>query len=100
MFPCLPEHGLPWYTLLVNVSGSLLIGILIAGGIQGYWHSLAVIGFCGGFTTFSAFSLELLRLLKGGYYSTAGIYILLSVALSLGAAILGYWIATKIWIVK
>ena len=58
MLPLIPQDGIPWHTLLVNVVGSLLIGFLLAAEVQGHWHSLGVVGFCGGFTTFSTFSFK------------------------------------------
>ena len=65
----------PWplSTWLVNILGSLLIGMVyglaITGTQEGEWHKLLLItGFCGGFTTFSAFSYENLMLLQDGAY--------------------------------
>lgn len=85
----------PVATLAVNVAGSFLISLL------GRWieqesaqHLLGVVGFCGGFTTFSAFSLESVRLLREGHFSTAGLYIGLSLLLCIGAACLGMTIKT------
>lgn len=75
----MPGIKLPLGTLIVNLAGSLLIGIL--WGISqktinqnSYLHLLLVTGFCGGFTTFSAFSQESLTLLKEGNWSHAIIY--------------------------
>jgi CrcB protein len=80
----------PWTTLVINVVGSLLIGWLLRAVEQGsVQHLLGVVGFCGGFTTFSTFSLESVRLLREGHTSTALLYIGLSLVLCLGATIIG-----------
>ncbi len=97
MLPTLPPGGIPWHTLLVNVLGSLLIGWLLAMQVEGHWHSLAVVGFCGGFTTFSTFSLELLRLLQNGSYGTSLTYLLLSLGFTLGAAAAGFYLGLKLF---
>ncbi len=54
-----------------------------------YVRALLVVGFCGGFTTFSAFSMETVGLIEGGEYPRALSYVLLSVALSLTATFAG-----------
>ena len=85
--------GFPWWTLAVNVSGSLAIGLLagLFGAMEtGHNARLFLItGFLGGFTTFSAFSLDALTLWERGASLQAGLYILGSVILSLAAAALG-----------
>ena len=83
----------PAGTLAVNVVGGLMIGALA----QHYMNMQAspqmraalMTGFCGGFTTFSAFSLETVGLLRGGEYTKAAAYAVLSVTLSLLATISG-----------
>ena len=84
----------PWGTLLVNVAGSLAIGLLAAVlGAGGRWpqpplvQAALTIGVLGGFTTFSAFSLQTLVLLRSGHNGLAAANILASVALCL----LGAW---------
>lgn len=77
----------PLGTLVVNVLGCFLIGLL-AGHFMNdesapVVQNALVVGFCGGFTTFSAFSLETLGLLAGGQYVKAGGYMLGSVVLCL-----------------
>lgn len=85
----------PWGTLIVNVAGSCLIGWL-AATISRFPHGqlarlqpLLIAGFCGGFTTFSLFSLETLYLLQLGQPWIALFYIIVSLPLWLGAAVLG-----------
>jgi fluoride exporter len=85
--------GFPWWTLAVNVSGSFAIGLL--AGLFGSWETghharlFLITGFLGGFTTFSAFSLDALTLWERGAMLQAGLYVLGSVFLSLIAAALG-----------
>lgn len=88
--------GFPWGTLGVNVLGSFLIGLLAASlaGEGGPWRKHAMrqfllAGFCGGFTTFSIFSLELLLLATAGDWGRAGAYLALSLVLWLAAVWLG-----------
>lgn len=82
-----------WATLAVNVAGSLLIGVLAAltppGGRWGLGPAgqhLLMAGFCGGFTTFSAFSLQTIELLRGRAPGAALGNMAASVALCLAAA--------------
>ena len=84
----------PVGTLVVNISGSFLLGVLLryALGTQGITpevRALLTTGFCGGYTTFSTFTYDTLLLLEDGQTSRAGLYVLLSVALSLAGAWLG-----------
>jgi CrcB protein len=93
----------PWGTLIVNVSGSLLIGIIAAltgpdGRVfLGSTTRLALMaGFCGGYTTFSSFSLQTLSLVQDGEWWLAGANIALSVVACLVAVWAGYAFATSI----
>ena len=90
----------PWATFVVNVAGSLLIGVLLElfGGNSLYF--LLVTGFCGGFTTFSTFSADTFGLLSSGRYGAAVGNILLSVIACLGAVWIGALIGTKINMIK
>jgi len=85
----------PWGTLLINVIGSFIIGLFATlTGADGRMlvgtltRQFVMVGFCGGYTTFSAFSLQTLNLVNDGEWFRAGANIVLSVALCL----LGVWI--------
>jgi CrcB protein len=93
----------PWGTLIVNVAGSALIGLLAAAASpDARWvlspdaRALLMIGFCGGFTTFSTFSLETLNLLRNGEWLWAGANIVFSVVLCLVLVWLGYAAGTAL----
>lgn len=80
----------PWATFLVNVIGCLLIGVLIGFFAKQQVENpalklLFVTGFCGGFTTFSAFALENIKLFQSGNTLLALLYIVLSVLLGIFA---------------
>jgi fluoride exporter len=82
--------GFAFGTLLVNVAGSFAIGILFVVLAQrGNLSPLLMTGFLGGFTTFSAFSLDALKLWEAGQSAQALAYIAASVVLSLAAVALG-----------
>ena len=86
--------GFPAGTFTVNAAGSLLIGILLEASVSETLGWLLIVGFCGGFTTFSAFSADTVRLLRAGCYNAAAIYVALSVAVCIVFAALGMWIGT------
>lgn len=78
--------GFPWGTLAVNVAGSFLIGLaFVALAGRGPGYLLVATGVLGGFTTFSAFSLDTLRLVESGQAGMALAYVAGSLALSLAA---------------
>jgi CrcB protein len=87
----------PWGTLFVNVTGSLAIGVLaVTIPDDARWlgtdaRALLMIGVCGGFTTFSSFSLQSLNLARNGEWFPAAAYTIASVVLCIGAAALGYF---------
>jgi CrcB protein len=88
-----PASGFPWATLTVNVTGSLLL-TLFAGwaqsrGLSSQWQAFLTVGICGGYTTFSAFSAETLTMINAGHWGRAATYATVSVALCVGAAMLG-----------
>ena len=89
--------GWPAGTLLVNVIGSFAIGVLYVTLAQrAQVAPLLVAGFLGGFTTFSAFSLDTLKLWEGGQAMQAAAYVAASVILSLAAVALGAALARSI----
>ena len=83
--------GVPVATLAVNVAGSFLIGLLavLLAGRGAAWSPLLMTGVLGGFTTFSAFSLDALGLWQRGQHAGAAAYVALSVGLSLAAVAAG-----------
>ena len=92
----------PWGTLLVNVVGSFIIGffatisgpdgrLLVASDIRQF----VMVGFCGGYTTFSSFSLQTLTLMQDGEWSYVGLNIVASVVLCLLAVWLGHIAAVQ-----
>ena len=87
--------GFPWGTLLINVVGSFVIGLVGAGIVERGWsapvdlRAFVMVGLCGGFTTFSAYSLQSLELLQAGRQGAALLYMGGSVAACLAATWLG-----------
>ncbi len=88
-------HGFPLGIIAVNVIGSFLMGaFVVLAAHRGLTHfsPLIMTGFLGGFTTFSAFSLEAVNLMQKGQMGSATLYVGLSVAGSIAALMLGMWI--------
>lgn len=86
----------PWATLAVNIAGAALIGLLWGVAEDAQWfadwgRALLVVGLLGGFTTFSAFSLETMSLLDSGRWSIALAYVLTSVF----GCIIATWLAYR-----
>lgn len=87
------QGGFPVLTLVTNLLGAVLIGFVVGFGSAGgmtpnqtlFWKT----GVCGGFTTFSTFSLEALTLLESGHVAAGGAYMALSLGLCLGGVLLG-----------
>ncbi len=86
--------GFPWGTLIVNVVGCFIIGVFAEMIMRRFNASvelrlLLITGFLGGFTTFSAFSLDAITLFERGDVFSGGIYIVASVGLSMAAVMAG-----------
>lgn len=94
--------GLPWGTLIANVVGGLLMGVLAAvlayrgGGDQERWRLLLGVGVLGGFTTFSAYSLEVALMIERRAWATAFGYALGSVTLSVCALFAGLLLVRRV----
>jgi fluoride exporter len=91
------SSGFPYGTLAVNVSGCLLIGLLwgvFSKDLDQQRRLLLVTGFCGGFTTFSAFTQEGIQMLMENRWVIFVLYTALSVVLGLGATYFGYKITS------
>lgn len=84
----------PFATITVNVVGSFLMGLAFVwfgrAGME-HWQALLMTGALGGFTTYSAFSLDALRLIEGGEILAASAYIFGTVSLCIGAVFVGVW---------
>ena len=86
------HHGFPLGTLLVNVTGSLVVGYVLASPVASLddrWRLLAATGFCGGFTTFSSFSFETMAYLQTGRFLLLALNVGLNNILSLCAVVIG-----------
>ncbi len=96
-------EGFPWGILVVNVSGSMLIGFLVVligpeGRVRvgtAAFH-FVTIGLLGGFTTFSTFSLQTLTLAQNGQWLHAGANVIASVAICLAGVWLGHTMGTAV----
>lgn len=91
----------PWGTLVINVSGSLLLGVLMRYAlatptVSAEVRAFLTTGFCGGYTTFSTYSYETATLLEDGQYTRAGTYALASVVLALVATFAGFMLAREL----
>lgn len=91
----------PLAILSVNVIGSFLMGLFVVfAAHKGLTHlsPFVMTGVLGGFTTFSAFSLETVTLMERGQLGAAGLYVGLSVALSVVGLMLGLWLARGVFV--
>jgi len=93
---------LPYGTLVVNVTGSFILGLVFAATIKSpleseTWRLLLGVGFCGGFTTFSAFALENVLLLQQKNYTEFLSYTAVSLVVCLIGTAFGIWIGNKVW---
>ena len=100
-FAALPlDRALPWGTIIVNITGCALIGFIGTLTLASGRHPLSedmrlfvMVGLCGGYTTFSAFSLQTLDLLRSGAFGRAAINVVGSLVLCIGAVWLGHAVA-------
>ena len=100
----LPISGrLPWGTIIINITGSFVIGLFgtltLATGrfpVSENWRLFVMIGVCGGYTTFSSFSLQTLDLIRAGAPMRAGVNIAASVALCVSAVAVGHLLAKQV----
>jgi len=88
--------GFPWGTLTVNVVGSFVMGVIVV--LLGHFSAnrfapLLMTGMLGGFTTFSAFSLDAMTIWERGQHGLAAVYVVASVVLSLAAVFAGLYVA-------
>ena len=94
------QDDFPVAILTVNILGSFLMGaFVVAAAHRGLTHlsPFVMTGVLGGFTTFSAFSLETMTLIERGQAGSAMLYVVLSVALSVGGLALGLFLARSIF---
>lgn len=95
------DSVLPWGTLTINVAGSLLLGIVMGAAALGYGSpgllALVGTGFCGGFTTFSTFAYETVRLVQQGSTLEAAINVAASLVLGMVAALAGWHLTQALW---
>ena len=91
------HQGFPWGTLLVNLLGCLVIGVLYAlfskySSLSNPWCLLLTTGLCGGFTTFSTFANESMQMLQQGNVGGFIGYVATSIIAGISLVALGYWI--------
>ncbi len=101
MFAMSPENGFPVHTLSINILGSFAIGVIAAAALRTgshpgeRWILFLKVGLCGGFTTFSSFSLESVELLRSGGTWLGVLYMVMSVFGCLGAVLAGQWLVSR-----
>ena len=87
--------GFPYATLLINITGSLIMGLAAAyfafkGDASQHWRLFLTTGILGGYTTFSTFSLDVASLYERGDVGLAALYVLLSVTVSIAGLFAGF----------
>jgi fluoride exporter len=96
------SRELPWGTMIINITGSFVIGLFgtltLASGrfpVSENLRLFVMVGFCGGYTTFSAFSLQTFDLIRNGAVTRAALNIALSIVLFLSAVALGHLVGAR-----
>src|SRR5258708_22987507 len=93
LFARLDVTGIPWWTLFINVSGSLVLGVFLGFAARRVpdpgWTFVVAVGFCGAYTTFSTFSYEVFTMLQAHAVGQAVGYVAASVCVRLAAGALG-----------
>lgn len=89
--------GFPWGTLAINIAGSFVMGLVaeyfaLKSGLPQQWRLFLATGVLGGFTTFSAFSLEVALLYERGEVTAAGVYMLGSAMLAVAGLFIGLYV--------
>ena len=97
------SRDLPWGTIGINIAGSFIIGffgtLTLAAGrfpVSENARLLVMVGICGGFTTFSSFSLQTLDLIRSGAMARAGVNIVVSVIFCVAAVAMGHYLAAQL----
>lgn len=93
-------RGFPWGTMTVNFLGSFLMGVVVvvlAHKLDNRYAPLLMTGFLGGFTTYSAFSLDAITIYERGQVGLAALYVVGTVALALGGIALGLIVARGVF---
>ena len=90
----LATSGLPWATLLVNIAGSLLLGV-VAAATDGWLHTLLGTGVAGALTTYSAFALDTVLLERNGRRGWAVANVVGTLALATTAFAVGWWLGAR-----
>jgi CrcB protein len=93
--------GFPWGTLAINIAGSFAMGVIaeyfaLKSGLPQHWRLFLTTGVLGGFTTFSAFSLETALLYERGEVLAAGLYMIGSAVLAVAGLFAGLWVIRSI----
>ncbi|MGU3575924.1 fluoride efflux transporter CrcB [Brucellaceae bacterium C25G] len=97
------SRTMPWGTISINIAGSFAItffaGLTMLQGryhVPEIWRLAFMVGVCGGFTTFSTFSMQVFEMLRAGAFARALLNIGISVIVCVLASAIGYWLATRL----
>lgn len=83
-------------TFITNILGSFVMGLLVGCFSQSPWLLMATVGLCGGFTTFSTFSMQSVSLFQSGKYGLAILYMAATAILCVLFAALGWWLGHRV----